>query len=71
MPLYEYYCKECRDIFEKMVRFSDADQPVICPSCQSTETRKIPSLFASAGFSSTKTSQGAGSSCAPTSGGFS
>jgi putative FmdB family regulatory protein len=69
MPLYEYYCKDCRDTFEKMVRFSDADKPVVCPSCESTETRKIISLFASSGFITGTSGLSGGSSCGSSSGG--
>jgi putative FmdB family regulatory protein len=47
MPLYEYLCKECGEEFEKMVRFSEANNSPACPSCQSQDTHKKISTFAS------------------------
>jgi putative FmdB family regulatory protein len=52
MPLYEYQCNDCGDEFEKMVRFSEADQAQPCPTCQSRNTKKKISVFASLGGSS-------------------
>ena len=49
MPLYEYICQECGQEFEKMVRFADANQPPECPTCQSSNTHKRISIFASHG----------------------
>ena len=66
MPLYEYQCKDCGDEFEKMVRFSEADQNPACPVCQSQNTKKKISVFASLGGSlnggGTSTSSNCGSS---------
>lgn len=47
MPLYEYICESCGDQFEKMVRLSEQDLRPQCPTCQSDQTRKQLSLFAS------------------------
>jgi putative FmdB family regulatory protein len=51
MPLYEYQCRQCGEEFEKMVRFSEADKNPVCPTCQSPDTRKKISAFASLGSS--------------------
>ncbi len=51
MPLYEFICDDCGKEFEKMVRFSDANQPQDCPSCKSQETHKKISKVASFGAS--------------------
>ncbi|ABF39039.1 type I antifreeze protein [Candidatus Koribacter versatilis Ellin345] len=32
MPLYEYECKQCRERFEKIQKFSDEPEKV-CPKC--------------------------------------
>ncbi len=67
MPLYEYYCEECGTDFENMMRFDQSEVRPPCPKCGSQQTRKRISLFAS------KTgvgSQGGGSSCGSSSGGF-
>jgi putative FmdB family regulatory protein len=70
MPLYEYECKECGSEFEKMVRFSEANQSQVCPTCQSQDTRKKISTIASRGISSAGISVSSGSSCGSR-GGFS
>ena len=65
MPLYEYICSDCGQPFEKMMRFSEANQSPACPTCASINTTKQLSLFASSGSSSataTASSCGTGSS---------
>lgn len=47
MPLYDYQCKECGEIFELMVRFSEANQAQICPKCESKNTQRQLSIVAS------------------------
>ncbi len=49
MPLYEYRCSQCGEEFEKMVRFSEADQEQVCPKCRSTDTKKKLSVVAATG----------------------
>lgn len=56
MPLYEYHCSHCDQDFEKMVRFSEADQTPECPYCQGQETHKRVSSFATHGSSAGSTS---------------
>ncbi len=55
MPIYEFKCGHCGKEFERLV-FSTSDDPVICPSCGSAETRKVLSVFA--GASADKASTG-------------
>jgi putative FmdB family regulatory protein len=69
MPIYEYRCNECGDLFEKMVKFSDADILPACPKCESKDTRKMLSTVASFGNSSSGTSSSSNSGCG-SSGGF-
>ncbi len=45
MPVYEYYCPNCRREFELRRPFSQSAAPASCPSCQS-EGRKLLSSFA-------------------------
>ena len=59
MPIYEYECDQCGVSFEKMVRFSEADQIPACPECAGTATHKKISKVVSLGSSSLA---GAGSS---------
>jgi putative FmdB family regulatory protein len=70
MPLYEYQCNECGKEFEKVVRFSEASLNPACPSCQSQDTKKKISSFASLGSSFSGTSASTSSGCS-SSGGFS
>jgi putative FmdB family regulatory protein len=56
MPLYEYICSDCGQPFEKMMRFSEANQSPACPTCASSNTTKQLSLFASSGSSVNSTS---------------
>ncbi len=70
MPLYEYRCNQCGEDFEKMLRFSQADQIPACPHCQSTDTRKKISTVASFGSALGAAAAATGSSCSPR-GGFS
>jgi putative FmdB family regulatory protein len=69
MPIYEYECKHCGEPFEKMVRFSEADQLPVCPKCESKDTRKKISAVVSFGTSNIGVSSSSSSSCG-SSGGF-
>ena len=40
MPIYEFSCDTCQCQFEKLVFTSDQDTPQ-CPSCGSTDVRKL------------------------------
>ncbi|HEY63826.1 MAG TPA: zinc ribbon domain-containing protein [Caldilineae bacterium] len=46
MPMYEYYCTECQATFEMLRPFSQADEPVECPSCHGVTTQRLISRFA-------------------------
>ncbi len=45
MPMYEYSCKECGEIFEKLVRLSDSDREIKCPKCGAYKTKRLFSVF--------------------------
>jgi putative FmdB family regulatory protein len=60
MPLYEYYCPDCDQAFEKLVRLSEANVLPECPECGGRHTQKLLSAFAMSGGS---TGSSAGSSC--------
>ena len=40
MPLYQYQCKTCGEVFEKRMRWSEADRQPVCPRCQSPDTKR-------------------------------
>lgn len=46
MPLYEYYCSDCRSKFELLVSHKHADD-VVCMKCRSEKVRRLLSVFAS------------------------
>lgn len=39
MPLYEFQCKECKHVFERMQKVSDPEPP--CPQCGSAVEQLI------------------------------
>lgn len=45
MPLYEYYCADCRTKFEMLVSHQHADD-VVCMKCRSERVRRLLSVFA-------------------------
>jgi len=63
MPIYEYECNQCGESFEKMVRFSEADQIPACPKCESKHTRKKISTVVSFGAPGLGAISSSGSSC--------
>ena len=58
MPVYEYRCPDCTNLFEKLVPFSDAARDVHCPTC-GTQASKLLSTFAAIGVAG-----GSASGCA-------
>ena len=39
MPLYEFECRQCGEIFERMLSLKELEEgPLTCPSCGSGET---------------------------------
>lgn len=47
MPLYEYYCDNCDDVFEALRSIAQSDQPSKCPNCGSDADRIMPTTFSS------------------------
>lgn len=47
MPIYEFRCKDCGDVFEVLFRSRDEKLKVRCPGCQSHKTQKLFSVFGS------------------------
>ncbi len=52
MPIYEYQCPSCGEIFDKLMRFSEADNLPVCPHCGEKETQKKITAGAVIGASS-------------------
>jgi len=65
MPIYEFKCKKCKNIFESII-FSPADEKDLsCPKCGTKKAEKIMSV--SAKRKSKGSSGSTGSSCSATS----
>ena len=47
MPLYEYVCESCEHQFEAMQGLSAKPEDTTCPKCQTANSRRIMSSFAS------------------------
>lgn len=48
MPMYEYFCDDCNRTTEVLRRMDEADEPIDCEGCGSTQTRRTQSVFAAA-----------------------
>ncbi len=46
MPLYEYYCKDCRTKFELLTTYVESEVNVECARCHGANVRKLVSVFA-------------------------
>ena len=72
MPIFEFKCKKCGNVFEFLCFRSGEEDDVTCPSCGGHKTEKLLSKFSStsSGSGNGLGSGLAASSCSP-SGGFS
>ncbi len=55
MPLYEYYCSDCKSKFELLVSHQHADD-IVCMKCRSEKVRRLLSIFATSHSESEDTS---------------
>ena len=46
MPLYEYQCDRCGELFELLRPAARSDEAAGCPQCQQLGARRVPSAFA-------------------------
>ena len=60
MPIYEYQCRKCGKIFEKIQKVNEGGNSLTCPYCGGKKPEKILSSF-----SSSKGTESS-SSCGPT-----
>lgn len=51
MPFYDYICRECGMVFDRMVTIEKRNEPQICPDCKGQADRKVVSQFSSTGTS--------------------
>lgn len=50
MPLYEYYCDSCGEVFEALRSIKEPDEPSPCPKCGRQADRIMPTSFAAMSF---------------------
>lgn len=66
MPIYEYFCDDCKEPFEVFVRSMSAKVNAICPKCGGAHVEKEVSAPAAVGVGSDGFSLGtSAASCAP------
>ena len=46
MPLYEYFCSDCKAKFELLSTFTQADDGIVCQKCHGVRVRRLLSVFA-------------------------
>ncbi len=69
MPIFEYYCSRCKELFEELVMHPDT-QKICCPRCNNHQhTRKCVSAVSKTRGSSDPDRAATSASCSP--GGFS
>lgn len=47
MPMYEYGCQSCHNVFTKLRRMDQSDADVTCPDCGTATIQRKFSVFAS------------------------
>ena len=62
MPIYEYQCRKCGEVFERFMKVNEGGDHLTCPHCGGKKPEKILSSF-----SSSKGTESS-SSCGPTGG---
>lgn len=60
MPIYEYRCRKCGEVFERLMKVNERGESLTCPHCGEAKPEKILSSFSSKGSEA--------SSCGPTGG---
>ncbi len=71
MPIHEFKCKSCDNVFEYLCLRSDEKDQVLCPSCGHGEAEVLFSTFSSRGSMTKKATMTTHSSSCSSSGGFS
>jgi putative FmdB family regulatory protein len=62
MPIYEYYCPQCKAAFEKLRPMSSSDADVSCPKCGS-KVRRMLSVVAAISHASDPMQSYSGGGC--------
>ncbi len=63
MPIYEFRCNKCDNVFEELCSLSNVSS-IVCPKCKDNNIERLISLFAmSSGSRSSESSSYGKSSC--------
>ena len=46
MPIYEYYCSDCRGKFEVLTTYEKSQEQTVCATCHGGNVRKLLSVVA-------------------------
>ncbi len=65
MPIYEYYCDDCKEPFEVFVRSMNARVDAVCPTCGGDHVAKEVTAASALGLGGDGFSFGSASACAP------
>ncbi len=63
MPMYEYKCAKCGEVFEELVRSAADEKGLSCPVCGGRKCGKVFSVFAAQGTVSKASSGGSCDGC--------
>ncbi len=66
MPLYEYFCQQCKTNWEELRNYSQADSNLSCPVCSSDDVRRL--ISKANAFSSGTSLYSSSSNCSSCSG---
>jgi putative FmdB family regulatory protein len=47
MPIFEYQCKECKNVFEIYMKHFAQDEATVCPYCHAEDIERKLSTFSS------------------------
>jgi putative FmdB family regulatory protein len=46
LPIFEFYCSDCRGKFEVLTSYENSQGQMVCATCHGTNVRKLLSVFA-------------------------
>lgn len=63
MPLYEFRCKKCENVIERLCRVGSNGKGLKCPKCGGGKLRRLMSVFSARSKDESGGSTAVGSSC--------
>lgn len=63
MPIFEYKCESCGNVFEELVN-GDRNKEMPCPDCGSNKTEKLMSVIGGISMGKASAASPCGSACA-------